>query len=96
MTNLNFVEITTFRAQGLAAKLVTARKGRPCDYSRDTSWYRACQYIRPGQQYVRVTVFPGHDFLEVKHPETGACCIACAEGYPEFEDIARTARSKEK
>ena len=84
------VEAATYRDHALVAKLVTARKPHRCDYSRDSSWFRACRDIRPGDQYVRITTFPGHDFIEVTTPVTGACCLPCAEGY-EFSNLAEVA-----
>lgn len=85
------IEATVFRSHALTARLVTARKSHPCDYSRDVSWGRACRTVRPGEQYVRVTLFPGHDFVEVKQPTTGACCLACAEGYDGLDSLTRAA-----
>jgi hypothetical protein len=69
-------------------QLVTARKTHRCDYSRDLSWFRACaMHIKPGNKYVRVTVFPGHDFIDVEVPTSGACCVVCAEGYNFMDDL---------
>lgn len=86
-----FVEAATYRSHAMTAKLVTARKSHQCEYSRDSSWARACRTVRPGDQYVRVTVFPGHDFIDTNAPSTGACCLVCAEGYIGLDDVARAA-----
>lgn len=78
---------TIYRGASQVFRLVTARKGYRCDYSRDDSWFRFCKSIAPGEQYVRVTVYPGHDFVETKVPATGACCLACASGYTGMEEV---------
>ncbi len=81
---------TVYRGAFEVFRLRTARKGHSCDYSRDSSWYRACKPIQAGEQYVHVTVFPGHDFVRTEHPITGACCLACAGGYTGMDQIVPT------
>lgn len=81
------IEACIYRDHAMVAKLVTARKGHGCDFSRDTSWARPCRPIQPGDQYVRITIFPGHDFREVRVPETGACCLGCASGYSGLDTL---------
>lgn len=87
--SIDLIEATTYRSHAMTARLVTARKGHRCDYSRDVSWGRACRPIAPGDQYVRVTVFPGHDFIECKAPQSGACCLPCAEGYIGLDTLTK-------
>jgi hypothetical protein len=78
---------TVYRGAHEVFRLRTSRKYRRCDYSRDTSWFRACSDIKPGQQYVHVTVYPGHDFVQTDRPQVGACCIACASGYTGMDTL---------
>ncbi len=81
---------TIYRGACEKFELVTARKSHRCDFSRDTSWFRGCaQTIQPGQKYVRVTTYPGHDVVEVSTPSTGACCLACADGYTHMDTLSR-------
>ena len=68
-------------------RLRKSRKDRTCDYSRDTSWFRLCRTIRPGDDYVHVTAYPGHDYVQTKVPTSGACCVVCAEGYAGMDDL---------
>lgn len=86
---MNEKDAKVYRGAHEVFRLRTARKGRRCDYSRDTSWFRFCKPIEPGQQYIHVTVYPGHDFVQTDRPATGACCLACAEGYTGMETIVR-------
>lgn len=83
------IDATVYRSHAMTARLVTARKSHGCDYSRDSSWSRACHTIQPGEQYVRVTVFPGHDYMETPRPTSGACCLPCAEGYIGLDTLTR-------
>lgn len=85
-------DATVYRGANEVFRLRTSRKNRACDYSRDTSWARACTPIRPGQQYVHVTVYPGHDVVETNRPQTGACCLACARGYTGMDDLVSAIR----
>lgn len=86
------IDATLYRDHAMTARLVTARKSHHCDYSRDVSWGRACRvYVAPGEKYVRVTVFPGHDMYETDVPESGACCLPCAEGYIGLDRLAKLA-----
>jgi hypothetical protein len=75
------IEAVHYRAHAYVARLVTARKYHRCAFSRDVSWGRACRDIRSGDQYIRITVFPGHDVIDTDRPVTDPCCLACAHGY---------------
>lgn len=79
---------TVYRGACEKFELVTARKSHQCRYSRDTSWFRVCSgTVAPGEQYVRVTTYPGHDVVEVSKPTTGACCVGCASGYNHMDTL---------
>lgn len=68
-------------------RLRISRRHRRCEYSRDTTWFHPCSDIAPGQQYIHITVYPGHDFIDVKEPSASACCLGCASGYSGMEDL---------
>lgn len=80
-------EADVYRGVCEVFRLRTSRKHRRCDYSRDTSWYHVCTPISPGQQYIHVTAYPGHDVVETDRPQSGACCLNCASGYTGMDTL---------
>lgn len=61
------------KTSGLTAYTVTARLAWHC-------WnggYGCTRRIEPGEEYVRVTVFPNHDVSRAHFPQTHHCCQTC-------------------
>lgn len=48
----------------------TARKTRRCDTGRER--------IQPGDRYLRLVMFPGHDGNSSGKPQVYATCVSCA------------------
>lgn len=70
------IDAVAYNAYPNTAKVITARKSHLCSMAPDVSWGRACRTIRPGEQYVRVTVF----WPARRAPITAAVCAACVDG----------------
>lgn len=62
------------------ARLVTARKPHRCVHTSPTG-PSSPHRIMPGQHYVRSTIYPGHDVVDITTPRTDACCLSCASYY---------------
>lgn len=74
--DLAIIDAIAYNAWPHVAKVVTARKSHLCSMVEDVSWGRACRTVRPGERYVRVTVF-----WPCSHaPLSAAVCAACADG----------------
>jgi hypothetical protein len=82
---------TVFRGHCEVFRLRTSRWHRRCDYSRDTTWFHPCSGIAPGQRYIHVTIYPGHDYVSVEKPSTGSCCLGCASGYSGMGELVPAA-----
>lgn len=79
-----FIDAVAYNAFPTAMKVVKARKAHHCVVSADVSWGRACHPVRPGEQYVRVTMF----WPWRRAPLVGAVCSACAQDCPTLPRIS--------
>lgn len=60
----------------VAGRRRVARKKHHCDERRD--WDGCVRTIQPGDVYLEVTLFPGHDTVPVARPTRYAQCAKCS------------------